>query len=108
MKEIKFPSEAKRNIKALVEDFLEMDRGVLLEKYRSDKIAAAELFWKSLRSRRGSAIPTCSVKPHCWSSSTAEPCSCCTMTRCPFQTAVPACSGSSLPGQPTASMEDAR
>lgn len=44
--ENKFPSEAKRNIKALVEDFLEKDREEIFEKYRSDKIAATELFWK--------------------------------------------------------------
>ena len=46
MTENKYPSDAKRNIKTLVEDFLEKDRKDILEKYLSDRVAAAELFWK--------------------------------------------------------------
>jgi len=46
MTENKYPSDAKRNIKALVEDFLEKDRKDILEKYHPDKVAAGELFWK--------------------------------------------------------------
>ena len=46
MTENKYPSDAKRNIRVLVEDFLEKDREDILAKYLSDRVAAAELFWK--------------------------------------------------------------
>jgi hypothetical protein len=44
--ENKYPFDARRNIKTLVEDFIEKDRKGILEKYLSDKVAAAELYWK--------------------------------------------------------------
>ena len=46
MTENKYPFDARRNIKTLVEDFLEKDRKGILEKYHSDKVAAMELYWK--------------------------------------------------------------
>lgn len=46
MKENNYSSDARRNVKALVEDFLEREREDLSKKYLSDKVAAAELYWK--------------------------------------------------------------
>ena len=46
MKENNYTSDARRNAKALVEDFLEREREDLSKKYHSDKVAAAELYWK--------------------------------------------------------------